>query len=81
MSRSGGPNFLGAKYAPFVVDGDPNNKNFRVRDVTIPTELSADRFTDRCDLRKDVDQFQRLLDKNLATRRSASMNTTSRPAS
>src|SRR5262249_55935388 len=24
MSRSGGPNFLGAKYAPFVVDGDPN---------------------------------------------------------
>src|SRR5205085_11543175 len=36
MSRSGGPNFLGAQYAPFVVDGDPNNKNFRVRDVTIP---------------------------------------------
>jgi hypothetical protein len=66
MSRSGGPNFLGAQYAPFVVDGDPNNKNFRVRDVTIPTELSVDRFTDRCDLRKDVDQFQRLLDKNLA---------------
>ncbi len=66
MSRSGGPNFLGAQYAPFVVDGDPNNKNFRVRDVTVPTELSVDRFTDRCDLRKDVDQFQRLLDKNLA---------------
>lgn len=66
MSRSGGPNFLGAKYAPFVVDGDPNNKNFRVRDVTIPPELAVDRFTERCDLRKSVDQFQRLLDKNLA---------------
>lgn len=66
MSRSGGPNFLGAQYAPFVVDGDPNNKNFRVRDVTIPTELTIDRFSERCDLRKDVDQFQRLLDKNLA---------------
>lgn len=66
MSRSGGPNFLGAQYAPFVVDGDPNNKNFRVRDVTIPPELAADRFTDRCDLRKEVDQFQRLLDKNIA---------------
>ena len=25
MSRSGGPNFLGAKYAPFVVAGDPNS--------------------------------------------------------
>lgn len=66
MSRSAGPNFLGAKYAPFVVDGDPNNKNFRVRDVTVPPELAVDRFTERCDLRKSVDQFQRLLDKNLA---------------
>ncbi|MFT3878723.1 MAG: DUF1501 domain-containing protein [Gemmatales bacterium] len=66
MSRSGGPNFLGAQYAPFVVDGDPNSKSFRVRDVTIPAELAADRFTDRCDLRKSVDQFARLLDKNIA---------------
>lgn len=66
MSRSGGPNFLGAQYAPFVVDGDPNSKTFRVRDVTIPPELTIDRFTERCDLRKEVDQFQRLLDKNAA---------------
>lgn len=64
MSRSGGPNFLGAQYAPFVVDGDPNNNNFRVRDVTIPNGLSADRFGERCDIRKEVDRFQRLLDKN-----------------
>src|ERR1700683_1711515 len=33
MSRSGGPNFLGARYAPFVVDDNPNNPDFRVRDV------------------------------------------------
>src|SRR4029077_8313269 len=26
MSRSGGPNFLGAKYAPFVVPDNPNQK-------------------------------------------------------
>ena len=26
MSRSGGPNFLGAKYAPFVVPDDPNRE-------------------------------------------------------
>ncbi len=31
MARSGGPNFLGAKYAPFVVSNDPNHPNFRVR--------------------------------------------------
>ena len=36
MSRSGGPNFLGAKYAPFVVPDDPNSTSFRVRDVAPP---------------------------------------------
>ena len=36
MSRSGGPNFLGARFAPFVVADDPNNKDFRVRDVAPP---------------------------------------------
>ena len=36
MSRSGGPNFLGAKYAPFVVPDNPNRTDFRVRDVAPP---------------------------------------------
>src|SRR5205085_11190226 len=45
MSRSGGPNFLGAKYAPFVVDGDPSNSNFRVRDVALPRGLTEGRFS------------------------------------
>ena len=39
MSRSGGPNFLGAKYAPFVVGNDPNRANFQVRDVSVPKYL------------------------------------------
>src|SRR6185503_7769095 len=29
-SRSGGPNFLGGQHAPFVIDGYPNNKSFKV---------------------------------------------------
>src|SRR5436305_357703 len=40
MSRSGGPNFLGAKYAPFVVPDDPNSASFRVRDVAPPRHLN-----------------------------------------
>ncbi len=40
MSRSGGPNFLGSKYAPFIVPDDPNRSGFRVRDVTIPSGLT-----------------------------------------
>ncbi len=62
MSRSGGPNFLGAKYAPFVVSDDPNDKEFRVRDVKLPTGLTDDRFVGRRDLRSLVDRFVRFQD-------------------
>ena len=63
MSRSGGPNFLGAKYAPFIVGGDPNSKGFQVRDVALPEGLTADRFDTRTDLRGEVDNFRRFTDK------------------
>lgn len=63
MSRSGGPNFLGAKYAPFVVADDPNRKNFRVRDVALPHGLSQDGFETRTDLRKLVDRMTRINDE------------------
>lgn len=36
QSRSGGPNFLGAEHAPFIVVGDPNREGSRVRDVLLP---------------------------------------------
>jgi len=62
MSRSGGPNFLGAKYAPFVVGGDPNNKHFRVRDVELPSGINEERFQSRRDLRHIVDRLPRYSD-------------------
>ena len=60
MSRSGGPNFLGAKYAPFVVSDNPSSSNFRVRDVALPNGLTNERFSSRTDLRKLVDQLPRM---------------------
>lgn len=63
MTRSGGPNFLGAKYAPFVVDGDPNGQGFRVRDVALPPGLTDGRFADRASLRTELDHFQRIVDE------------------
>jgi hypothetical protein len=66
MSRSGGPNFLGAKFAPFVVSDNPNNAEFRVRDVALPRGLDGDRFTDRRELRKEVDKLLRINDKAAA---------------
>jgi uncharacterized protein (DUF1501 family) len=63
MSRSGGPNFLGAKYAPFVVGGDPNGSGFKVRDVVIPEGLTGERFEDRTATRVEVDNLKRFMDK------------------
>jgi len=60
MSRSGGPNFLGAKFAPFVVGDDPNSSSFRVRDVALPSELTIDGFQHRSDLRKLIDTLPRI---------------------
>ena len=63
MSRSGGPNFLGAKYAPFVVGDDPNGANFRVRDVALPKGLTDDDFQHRSDLRRLIDKLPRINEK------------------
>ncbi len=62
MSRSGGPNFLGAKYAPFVVSDNPNSGGFRVRDVALPPGLDGARFGDRREIRGEVDRFLRITD-------------------
>jgi hypothetical protein len=66
MTRSGGPNFLGARHAPFVVSDDPNSKSFTVRDVTIPRELDDGRATNRQEMRRRLDQFVRFQDRAAA---------------
>lgn len=62
-SRSAGPNFLGAKYAPFVVSDDPNKDGFRVRDVALPNGINDERFAGRRDLRALVDRLPRIDNK------------------
>jgi hypothetical protein len=63
VSRSGGPNFLGGQHAPFVVDGNPNDKSFRVRDVMLPAEISEGRAVSRQALRQALDRMQRISDR------------------
>ncbi len=63
MSRSGGPNFLGAKHAPFVVSDNPNSGNFRVRDVALPRGLTGERFGSRRNVRVNVDTLHRIRDR------------------
>src|SRR5262245_8835452 len=59
MAKSGGPNFLGARHAPFVVSNDPNSPSFRVRDVTIPNGLDGGRDVDRREIRSQLDKLAR----------------------
>jgi len=63
MSRSGGPNFLGAQHAPFVIGGNPDSKGFKVRDVVLPSSISDGRAQTRGELRSSLDRLQRIRDK------------------
>lgn len=63
ISRSGGPNFLGGKHAPFVINGNPSDKNFQVRDVVLPPDISEGRATSRRELRASLDRMVRYTDK------------------
>jgi hypothetical protein len=60
MSRSGGPNFLGATHAPFVVPGNPDKPDFQVRDIALPRGLSTGQFQHRSELRKALDKMKRI---------------------
>ncbi len=62
VSRSGGPNFLGGEHAPFVVDGNPDDKKFRVRDVVLPKAISEGRAENRRSLRSALDRMKRMTD-------------------
>ncbi len=59
VSRSGGPNFLGGRHAPFVIDGSPNSDAFKVRDVVLPPDVSDGRAANRRLLRAALDRMER----------------------
>src|SRR5437667_9240198 len=63
VSRSGGPNFLGGKHAPFVINGNPNAKGIQLRDVVLPREISEGRAASRRELRASLDRLKRYTDK------------------
>src|SRR3954451_23679152 len=63
MSRSGGPNFLGARHAPFVIGGAPNSPSFRVRDVVLPEGVNDARAENRRAMRQSLDRLKRISDQ------------------
>jgi hypothetical protein len=61
--RSGGPNFLGSKYAPFLIGNNPNNPDFQLPDVTLPPGIVEGRARSREALRKALDNLERMKDE------------------
>lgn len=57
--RAGGPGFLGAKHAPFVIESDPVQPDFEVKDVTLLDGVSRRRMTLRSRLLEGLEKHQR----------------------
>ena len=51
--------YLGGSHNPFVTNSDPNDANFRVRDLSLASGLTFDRLEHRRSLLKSIDQFRR----------------------
>ena len=54
---AGGPGFYGAEHAPFVIENDPVQPDFEVKDLHAAESLSAGRFVRRRRLLENVEQL------------------------
>jgi hypothetical protein len=54
--------FLGPQYDPFFVSQDPNAADFRLPELSLPANLSAERLGDRRGVLELIDQGTRLLE-------------------
>src|SRR5438067_778860 len=54
--------YLGASYNPFAPDANPNDPNFRVRNLQRPGRVGADRLDRRRQLVSDLDTIRRDID-------------------
>jgi arylsulfatase A-like enzyme len=70
---SGGPAFLGASCAPFVIESDPASPDFAVRDVVLPAGVSQDRAARRQDALREINRLP--LDAPAASRPVRALDT------
>ena len=62
-----GSAYLGEKFGPFSVTGDPNSPNFRVPNVGLVDENERNRFNGRASLFQDLNSLRRNLDSSTVT--------------
>ena len=57
--QGGGPGFYGAEYAPFVIESDPTQPDFEVRDLQPISGLSSKRVSTRRKLLAGIERLER----------------------
>ncbi len=57
--QAGGPGFYGAEYAPFVIEADPTQPDFEVKDLRPSSAISSKRLDMRKRLLSGIDQLER----------------------
>jgi hypothetical protein len=63
-ARGGLAGYLGIEHNPFEVPGDPNSKDYTIRDVTLPGDLSLSRMERRQRALQLLDTLPRKADEN-----------------
>jgi hypothetical protein len=54
--------FIGKRYDPMLVRGDPNQPDWRIEELSLPSEISLERLDARAELLRRVDEQRRRLD-------------------
>jgi hypothetical protein len=57
--------YLGGGWNPFVVNSDPNEKSFAVRNLSLPADLTADRVSTRRTLMADLDRLRKTSEQQM----------------
>src|SRR6516165_10429293 len=63
-----GPGFLGQRYAPLLVNGDPTRRDFSIEALRLPADVDRPRLRDRIDLLSTVDHAHEELARQSAIR-------------
>lgn len=56
---AGGPGFYGAEHAPFVIESDPSQPDFEVKDLRLVEGLSSQRLNSRRKLLSGIEELER----------------------
>ena len=66
VPSAGGTGYLSSKFGAFELGADPGQKNFQVRDISLPKGISSERFDRRRTAREALEDHFRQVESNAA---------------